>query len=95
MIITYPTNCATEASRLSFCFRLDELLRLEHNAMGAKYQAKLITDTEWKDYLVNVFEVKSKAIHDGININRGIASKSTFWVQASINTNIVKTIKVL
>ena len=95
MEILYPVDCITEASRLSFCFRLDELLRIEHNAMGAKLRQGLITDIEWKTYLKNTFEQKSKAIHAGINVNRAIAEKSTFWVSASITKDIVKEVVAL
>ena len=92
MEIIYPIDCVTEASRLSFCFRLDELLRLEHNLKGSQYKSGLITKIEWDIYLKDTFTVKSKAIHIGINNNRVIAEKSTFWSTASITKDIVKEI---
>ena len=92
MEILYPVDCITEASRLSFCFRLDELLRIEHNAMGAKLRQGLITDIEWKTYLKNTFELKSKAIYAGINVNRAIAEKSAFWSTASITKDVKEVV---
>lgn len=91
MIVKYPNTATTEASRLSVCFRLDELLREEHNAMGVKFQVGEITETTWKTYLKDEFEVKSRAIHAGININREIASKGTFW-NVSIKTAVIKEV---
>lgn len=88
MRIVYPINCNTEASRLSFCYRLDELLRLRHNAMGQKYRDGLITEAEWNIFLKNEFEPKSMAIHQDINVNREIAGKSVFWLSANIDTSI-------
>lgn len=89
MTVNFPVNCITEASRLSFCFRLDELLRIEHNLKGKQYQDGLITKTDWENYLKNTFEPKSRAIHEDININRAIAEKSTYWDTADIKTNII------
>lgn len=95
MTVKYPLNCVTEASRLSFCYRLDELLRIRHNDMGQKYRSGLISKAEWNTFLANEFEPKSRAIHDGINTNRGAAEKSIYWTTGNIDTSIVKSIEVI
>ena len=94
MKVVYPVTVITEASRLSVCFRLDGLLLIEHNAMGAKFRAGLITEIEWKVYLKDTFEPQSQAIHFEINKNREIASKSTYWA-VNLKTAIVKEVEVI
>ena len=34
MKITFPINCTTEASRMAWCYRAEEKLRLIHNAFS-------------------------------------------------------------
>jgi len=94
MKVVYPVTATTEASKLSFCYRLDGLLRLEHNDMGAKFMSGQITEVEWLDYLKNTFELQSQAIHFEINKNREIASKSTYWA-VNLKTAIVKEVEVI
>jgi len=79
MQVIFPANCTTEASRLSFCYKLDEALRQEHNAKGADYRNGVITKAEWETYLTTVFEPRSKAIHAEIGKARAAAGTGTFW----------------
>ena len=88
MILKYPITAITEASRLSVCYRLDELLRIEHNEMGAKFRANEITKDEWITYRKNIFEPKSRVIHEELGKNRDLASKGTFW-SVDIKTTVV------
>ena len=40
MKIKFPVNCLSEASRWSFCVKLNEVLRLDHNASGQSFRDK-------------------------------------------------------
>lgn len=91
MIVKYPDTATTEASRLSVCYKLQELLRLEHNEMGAKYRAGEITKAEYTDYLKNVFEPTFKTIDREANINRELAEKGTLWA-VTLKTAVVKEV---
>lgn len=64
--LIFPIEVAEE-DKLNFAHRADELLRLEHNAMGVKFNNKEITKEEWELYQKEDFEIKSKAIHRAIS----------------------------
>ena len=69
MKLIYPLTATTEASKLSVCFRLDQLLREDSGVMLFKFKAGEITEAEWKAYLKNTFEPSSTAIHQEIGKN--------------------------
>jgi hypothetical protein len=78
MKVNFPLECTTEASEMSFCYRAQELLRIQHNAMGAEFKAGRITQAEWKVYLA-VFEEKSEAIIAALLAARQTAKSGEFW----------------
>jgi hypothetical protein len=41
MIVTFPAECTTEALRLTWCYRAQEILRLVHNGMGKWFREGL------------------------------------------------------
>lgn len=75
--IKYPGDCLTPSEKTEFCYRAQELLRLEHNIMGKKYKEGEITEIEWKEFLEDKFEPLSQKICEGININRELLKNST------------------
>lgn len=58
----YPINVKTPAERTLVLYRLQELLRLEHNERGAEYKAGNITAAQWEGYKELVFNPESDAI---------------------------------
>ena len=62
MKIIYPTNCNTAAQRTAVLYRLQELLRLEHNIHGAKFRSNQLSWEAWCNYLNKEFNPKSIAI---------------------------------
>jgi len=91
MKIIYPLTATTTAFRLEVCYQLDEQLRLENNAMGAKLRAGEITRAEWDAYQRDTFDPTSKAIQFEITKNRALAEKSTYWA-VDIKTAVVKEV---
>lgn len=91
MIVKYPPAAISEASRLSVCYKLQELLRLEHNEMSVKYRAGEITKAEYTSYLKDVFEPTFKTIDREANINRELTEKSTFWA-VTLKTAVAKEV---
>ncbi len=79
MKLTFPAECKNEASRLSFAYRAQELLRQEHNAMGKKFRTGQITKAEWDDYLRLTFEPRSAAIASALLQARQDAFDGAFW----------------
>lgn len=88
MQIKFPANCATEASKMSFCHRLDELLRQQHNTQGEKFRNGLLTQAEWDSYQKD-FLTKSRTIHSEINNARQTASNGGFWNSADVDKDVI------
>ena len=44
MTVTFPGDCTTDASRMAWCYRAQEKLRLIHNGMGKWYKTGLSED---------------------------------------------------
>jgi hypothetical protein len=78
MKVNFPLDCSTEASRLSFCYRAQELLRIQHNETGAEFKASRITKAEWKAYMA-AFEEKSEAIIAALLAAQQEAMSGEFW----------------
>lgn len=74
MSIKFPAECITEAQRLSFSFKLDEVLRLWHNVQCAG-----MSPTEAREFFQNIFFPKSSAVHKEKNDNIAEAKLGTFW----------------
>ena len=60
--IKYPAQVDTDLEKIEFSSRAEELLRLEHNIMGAKFRDGEITEAQWTNYLSNDFVPKSRKI---------------------------------
>ena len=62
--VSFPVNCQTEASRIAWCFRAQELLRVYHNIMGG-WSKGAIDISEWNKLSPNIkasFPFKAKAL---------------------------------
>lgn len=46
MVVTFPVNCTTDASRMAWCYRAQEKLRKFHNVMGDWFRDG-ITEAKW------------------------------------------------
>lgn len=78
-MIVYPEGCITEASKLAFCVRLDELNRLAHNAQGDLFRVGAITQAEWDTFRSGTFTPKMQAIQHEMNIQRAAVAGSSYW----------------
>lgn len=70
MPITY--HYTTTADKYSQLYRLQELLRIEHNKMGSKYKAGLISKIEFENWKNNYFDPRQEEISKEICILRFI-----------------------
>jgi len=62
--VRFPANCRTEASRMAWCYRAEELLRVYHNIMGA-WSKGPVDRSEWSKLAGNIkarFPFKEKAL---------------------------------
>ena len=64
--VIYPMEAKTPAEKTNVLYRLQELLRLEHNERGADYNAGIITKAQWEGYKNLVFNPESDAIVEDI-----------------------------
>lgn len=51
--VSFPANCQTEASRIAWCYRAQELLRTYHNIMGV-WSKGAIDISEWNKLSANI-----------------------------------------
>jgi hypothetical protein len=49
MIIIFPENCITDASRMAWCYRAQEKLRLVHNGFGKWFRDGL-TENQYNQF---------------------------------------------
>lgn len=61
-IFQYPLLANQPIEKLEWVYRAEEVLRLEHNAMGDQYRSGKITEAQWNDYLLKSFDEKSKRL---------------------------------
>jgi len=62
-----PKDCITNLDKVEFWHIADEKLRLEHNAVGARFRAGELTRAQWRAYVRDEFEPRSKKIHLKLN----------------------------
>lgn len=62
MAITFPPDCTTAGDRTEYLYRLQEKLRLEHNANGQAVRDGEITEADWQAYLADTFAPRSERI---------------------------------
>ena len=79
MAIIFPQDCTTPAERTEYCYRAQELLRLDHNAKGADFKDGKINENEWIDYKENTFMPKSDEIVKNLLEQRALLKKSNKW----------------
>lgn len=85
MPITY--NYIKDNDRYAQLYRLQELLRIEHNKEGAKYKQGLITKQQWETYLSTDFEEKQQLISGEI-----CKIRQKIKVNTSINTDLTDVV---
>ena len=78
--LKYPVNCTVDVDKLVFCLIAQEKLRLEHNAKGKDFREGKITETEWKSYLKNTFDVTSDLIVKDLLKYRIVVRESTKYI---------------
>ncbi|VAV82523.1 hypothetical protein MNBD_DELTA01-1619 [hydrothermal vent metagenome] len=62
--VRFPANCRTEASKIAWCYRAEELLRIYHNIMG-RWSKRPIDNSEWDKLSGNIkarFSFKAEAL---------------------------------
>jgi len=60
--IKYPVDVKSNNDRYTYLYRLQELLKLEHNEKGTQFRNAEITKEQWKEYQLNDFDPKSDLI---------------------------------
>lgn len=71
MSVNFPGNCTTEASRWSYSVKLNEVLRVWHNA-----NCPSINIGRWK---LTTFHPKIEAVHKAINEQIAISETGSHW----------------
>ncbi len=79
MTLKYPIDCITPAERTEYCYRAQELLRLERNTKLQDSKDEKITKEEWNAYLIKEFESRQAKIVHAILENRTALKTSTRW----------------
>ncbi len=79
MALKYPIDCITPTERTEYCYRAQELLRLERNAKSQDFKKEKITKEEWRTYLIEEFESRQAKIVHAILENRAALKTSTRW----------------
>lgn len=64
--IKYPKSVTSNKDRYAFLYRLEELLKLEHNIRGTEFREGKITEKEWEFFKDLGFNPKSQLIADEI-----------------------------
>ncbi len=80
MVLTFPGDCTTPADRTEYCYRAQELLRLDRNAKSEDFKEEKISESEWRTYLTNIFEPKQETIVTEILKQRALLKASTEWI---------------
>jgi len=75
--IKYPVGVDNNKDRYCYLYRLQELLKLEHNEKGTQFRDNKITKVEWEEYKLNDFDIKSALISTEICKYREILKKDT------------------
>lgn len=78
--IKYPLQAVKSQDRTAVLYRLQELLRLEHNERGKEYKAGNITKAQWAGYLDLVFNPESDAIVNEILKYRFAMKNDKAWL---------------
>ena len=79
MAITFPQDCTTPSGRTEYCYRAQELLRLDHNAKVADYKDGKISKAEWQTYKTSTFDPKQETVIKELLKNRDMLKTSTKW----------------
>lgn len=69
MILANKLQGKTPLQKLRWLHRAQELLRLQHNQMGADFRNGLITQQEWDDYVAQ-FETRNSRLLRAMTIVR-------------------------
>lgn len=65
--IKYPISVKSNKDRYAFLYRLEELLKLEHNSKGTEFREGKITEKEWEFFKDVGFNPRSQLISNEIS----------------------------
>lgn len=86
MKVKYPDDANTPGERTAVCYRLLELLRLDHNITGKKFKEGRISPQDW-DNFKRKWNPKQNAVIDGVLEQRRLL-KDDDSLGVSIDNNI-------
>ena len=88
--LKYPVSITDYIEKMEFILIAQEKLRVEHNDMGKKFRDGDITEQEWEDYRVNVFDKRNMLLSNDYRKVKNLMRKS---VRYTVDLNdIEKTI---
>lgn len=79
----YPILANQPIEKLEWVYRAEEVLRLEHNAMGQKYRDGALTEAQWHEYLNTSFTPKSHWLGHEHSVLRHALGYETLDVKAT------------
>ena len=84
--IKYPASMVNDVERYAYLYRLQELLRLEHNEKGKAFRENKLTEADWNSYKNDNFEPKSQLISEEILHYRELVKKNNSWDSKELNS---------
>lgn len=77
MNINYPVSVSNSKDKYVYLYRLQELLKLEHNEIGKQFRENKITEKQWLSYKNDCFDSKSLLISNEICKYRELLKNDT------------------
>jgi len=78
--VKFPVLATDATSKIEVLYRMQELLRLEHNSKGEDFKNGTMTKLQWETWKEESFIPRSQAISRGIIDQKKILKKSTTYV---------------
>ena len=75
----FPANCTTDADKLAFCYKAQELLQEEHNSKGLDKREGRISEAQWLNYKKGRFTALQRVIANAIVAQRKKLKESDTW----------------
>jgi len=91
-----PTTITTDQDKLKYLYRVEELLRLEHNERGKEFRDGKVNEKDFRDYQRNDFEPRNQVVHFEINNileREGITYKEDMFAETTEKQDLYEQLK--
>lgn len=87
--LNFPQGVETSTDKYTFCYRTQELLRLQYNDMGEKYQTGEINKATWDKFCLE-WEEKSECTTEQLLYYRNLAKNNNSWDPTNVDDLFTK-----